>query len=34
MACALCGDPGTASGLCGPCADATDKLADDLNGDD
>jgi hypothetical protein len=30
MACGLCGDPNTGSGLCGPCADATDKLAEDL----
>jgi len=32
MACALCGDPNITSGYCPPCADATDKLAEDLEG--
>jgi len=34
MACALCGDPGTASGLCKPCLESADPIIDDLNGDD
>lgn len=34
MACQMCHDPDTASGLCQPCADSTDKLIDDLKEDE